>query len=591
MWASSSSSRSPHPADPPAGAPLPRPGRPRRTVEVGSLEELERIVRALGSPPRAGHLRADLPDIAESIDGLLARVSRGRAPVELALGSRLEALATARREMRLGFSGVGDFARERLGMKPGMARSLVRFAQALRTRPLLAGAVRKGEIQRRAAEVIVPVAFGLEEAGWVERARHETVRSLRAAVKEKLGIEEPVDERWTIVSEAFPPEVGSALGTAMKVAGIVLGPTSTEWQRLEAIVTEYVAGHPLDVPAVNDALGGSGPNAAVEDGSAPPAAACWADVPEGHLTDLKEWCERVTSRWDFLVDVQPAPAVPRPSEESLHPDPYVLQDELRELAAILHSWDELLGMLGSLALRFGVWRTAVFASWMHYCEERLGMGRSTIDQRIALERRMQRLPALREALRTGVLSYEQARQVSRVADEGSLAGWVERAKAMTSIALQRAVDEALESQMCDANGTPVRMHLHVPERVAEMLRDAFEAARRTAKRWLTPAECLREISLYFLRTWYADANRILKGTHGTVLRDDGLCQVPGCSRHGDHVHHTIHRSQGGPLVDWNEVTACLPHHVAIHLGWVSVSGRAPDGLTWVLGEKEVAAAR
>ena len=558
-------------------------------MEVGSLDELVEVVRALGSPPRAGHVRADLPEIAECIDGLLARVARGRAPVELALGSRLEVLATARRELRLGFSGIVDHGRERLGVKAGMARSLVRFAKALRTRPLLAAAVRNGEIQRRAAEVIIPVAFGLDEAEWVERARHETVRSLRAAVKAKLGIEEPPEERWTVVSEAFPPEVGLPLGTAMDVAGIVLGPTSTEWERLEAIATEYVAGHPLDVPAANDADAGLAAAAGGGSGSAP--ASCRAVAAEGHLTDLREWCERVTRRWDFLVDVDPAAPVSVPSEETLHPDPYVVQDELRELAALLHSWDELLGILGSLALRFGIWRTAVFASWTHYCEERLGMGRSTIDQRVSLERRMQELPALREALRNGTLSYEQARQVSRVANGETLAGWVERAGKMTCIALQRAVDEALESQMCDAEGTPVRMHLRVPARVAELLQEAFEAARRRAKRWLTPAECLLEISLHFLKTWYPLANRIVKGTHETILRDRGLCQAPGCSRHADHVHHTVYRSAGGPLVGWNEVSACLPHHVAIHLGWVSVSGMAPDGLTWVLGEREVAAAR
>ena len=557
-------------------------------MEVGSLDELVELVRALGSPPRAGHVRADLPEIAECIDGLLARVARGRAPVELALGSRLAELATGRREMRLGFSGAGDLARERLGMKPSQARSLVRLAQALRTRPLLAGAVRNGDVSRRAAEVIVPVAFGLDEEAWVERARHETVRELRAAVKAKLGIEEPEEERWTVVSEAFPREVGLPFGTAMEVAGIVLGPTSTEWERLEAIATEYVAGHPLDQPAANEADAAF--DTAGKAGS-PDAASCGVSSPEAHLVDLKEWCERVTSRWDFLVDVTPAPALAMPSEESLHPDPYVIQDEARELAALLHSWDELLGILGSLALRFGVWRTAVFASWAHYCEERLGMGRSTIDQRVALERRMQELPALREAMRSRKLSYEQARQVSRVADEVTLASWVERAEAMTCIALQRAVDEALESQMCDADGTPVRLHLRVPGRVAELFREAFEAARRKAKRWLTPQECLLEISLHFLRTWYPAAKRILKGTHETVLRDDGLCQVPGCSRHGDHVHHTIFRSQGGPLAEWNEITACIPHHVAIHLGWVSVTGRAPDGLTWVLGEREVAAAR
>jgi hypothetical protein len=33
------------------------------------------------------------------------------------------------------------------------------------------------------------------------------------------------------------------------------------------------------------------------------------------------------------------------------------------------------------------------------------------------------------------------------------------------------------------------------------------------------------------------------------------------------------------------------HHRSLHDGWVMVTGQAPDQLTWILGEKEVAAAR
>jgi hypothetical protein len=40
------------------------------------------------------------------------------------------------------------------------------------------------------------------------------------------------------------------------------------------------------------------------------------------------------------------------------------------------------------------------------------------------------------------------------------------------------------------------------------------------------------------------------------------------------------------------MASCLPHHLlGIHAGKILVSGRAPDGLTFVLGEKEVRAAR
>jgi hypothetical protein len=309
------------------------------------------------------------------------------------------------------------------------------------------------------------------------------------------------------------------------------------------------------------------------------------------VVDLRAWLERRAQRWDFLVEVEPVGAPRMASEEQLAPDPYLLQEELKELAELLHGWDELVGVMAHLALRFGVWRTALFASWEHYCEERLGMGRSTVDQRVALERRMQALPALREALRSRALSYEQAREVSRIADEATVAGWVSRAAGMTCIALRRAVDEAKASQMCGADGRPVRLRLRVPGRVESLLREAFRAARLRAGRWLTPAECLLELSVHFIRAWLPEVRRILKRTDEVMLRDRGLCQVPGCSRPADHKHHIISRAAGGPLVDWNEVELCAPHHLrGVHAGCVRVSGRAPDRLTWILGEREVAAA-
>jgi hypothetical protein len=82
---------------------------------------------------------------------------------------------------------------------------------------------------------------------------------------------------------------------------------------------------------------------------------------------------------------------------------------------------------------------------------------------------------------------------------------------------------------------------------------------------------------------------MLAGTHEVILRDGGLCQVPGCSRAADHRHHITFRSAGGLEVGWNELGLCLPHHlVGIHQGYIHVSGRAPDQLIWVLGDQEVA---
>jgi hypothetical protein len=54
-----------------------------------------------------------------------------------------------------------------------------------------------------------------------------------------------------------------------------------------------------------------------------------------------------------------------------------------------------------------------------------------------------------------------------------------------------------------------------------------------------------------------------------VLRRDGGCTFPGCEqRHWLQIHHVIHRSAGGPTVDWNLRSKCGLHHRVIHQpGW------------------------
>jgi len=67
-------------------------------------------------------------------------------------------------------------------------------------------------------------------------------------------------------------------------------------------------------------------------------------------------------------------------------------------------------------------------------------------------------------------------------------------------------------------------------------------------------------------------------------RDLGLCQVPGCSRAGEHEHHVVFRSAGGGHGKKNKILLCATHHLqCVHNGWVRVTGEAPNELRWQLG--------
>jgi 5-methylcytosine-specific restriction endonuclease McrA len=221
-----------------------------------------------------------------------------------------------------------------------------------------------------------------------------------------------------------------------------------------------------------------------------------------------------------------------------------------------------------------------YASFSHYCAERLGMAARTVEQRIALERRLCEVPELRTALKEGRVSYEKARLVARAADETTVKGWIARAEKVPCVTLRREIEACEEAQTC-ARGT---LDLRVPERVGKLLSAAFRAARGAAGEWLNPEACLVRVAEHFIETYESAVPARRSRGAKVLLRDGGFCQVPGCSRPAAHVHHVRFRSRGGGDEDSNLSSLCAAHHLhGVHAGYIRVRGSAPGGLTWELG--------
>jgi len=514
-------------------------------------------------PPheRKGVLR---DEAALLLDRLLVRVARGRGALDLAIGEALAPLSVGDRTLRLGFSCLGDYSRERLGLAGSTAEKLLRLVRALGDRPLLRDAVRAGLVSARKAETIVPVARGEDEARWVALARVETVRALAAAVKaEGCSESGPVpDEAMERVVLAADPEVRAKLDEALALAGRQLGATVPRWQRLEALCEEYLGAHP-------DGL--------AEADSDDDRVSLLERAPTGtSLEEVKSWLEEETGRWAFLDEVAPVPLL-----DADEPGPLVdltaLDGRLRRLARLRERWDELVGHLALLLRQLGLWRDLQFASFGHYCAERLGLSENAVRQRASLERRLHELPALRAAMRDGRVTYEKARIVAAVADESDLDAWIEKAACLPCIALAREAEAADETQTCARGEVAFR----VPVRVASLLESACRAAQRVAGRPLAPSECLLRIAEHFIATW----KPLLAGRNTVqtrvLARDRGCCQVPGCSRAAVQVHHVTFRSHGGGDEPANLVGLCAAHHLhAVHVGWVRVFGKAPQRLRW-----------
>jgi len=406
------------------------------------------------------------------------------------------------------------------------------------------------------AETILPVARGDAEAGWVERARADTVRGLRRGVRETNGPGE-ADEEWLRFGVHVDPEDRARLDEALSLAGKVLGATSTRGQRLEAMGQEYLGAHPFEV----------------SDQKHLPVEFRWRDR---RLEELQERLEAETGRWAALQEPAPHPA---PMEDLAdETDPTRIDWRLRELVAMRARWDAAIGWLALVVRRSRIWRILGFATFRRYCEERLGLAARTVEQRIALEERLWELPALRQAMADG-LSYEKARLVARCPDDQVEAG-IARAWELTCIQLRRSLDAERDGQMSARR----LFTAPLPESVAHLLADAIRAVRAHEGKVLPVGKCLVKLADEFIAAWKPVVARRRSRSMRTRDRDGGLCTVPGCSRAADDAHHRKFRSHGGGHGGENLVSLCAFHHLrCVHTGRLVVRGRAPDGLMWFYG--------
>ena len=545
---------------------------PLASAADADLEALSSVARTL-EPVQPCERKAVMRDEAAFLlDGLLVRVARGRGRLDLAIGAGLATLTVGDRLLRLGFSCLGDYSRERLGLAGSTAEKLARLARNLSERPLLRAAVQSGAVSCRKAETIVALARGDAEAAWVEKAKVETVRALAAEVRAELGEgAEAEEESWERVGLVVAPAAREKLGEALALAGKVLGATAPTWQRIEAICQEYLGAHP---PPIAD--------------DEQVASRLLGHARSGQdLEELKAWLEKEHQRWEFLTQFDPAPlqepllasAEQAGGETASAPsvDLARLDADLRRLRELRSRWDDLLGHLALIFRQLGLWRDMRFVSIEHYFTERLGMSDRTVGQRIALERRLYDLPPLRDAMRSGRVTYEKARIVAAHATERTLEAWLQRAERLTCRALAREAEAEEEQQTCAWGAVSWRL----PARVVSLLESALRAAREAAGRFLTPSEALQLIAEHFIETHrdqLAERNTVQKRV---LARDRDRCQVPGCSRAALQAHHVKFRSHLGGDAEENLTGICAAHHLhGIHAGYLRVTGVAPHRLRW-----------
>jgi len=364
------------------------------------------------------------------------------------------------------------------------------------------------------------------------------------------------EEDWVRLGVRLAPEERLVLDAGLELAGEVL-PGSTRMERLEAMAQELLGSIPGDPDARR------------------PLESAFRPVGRGEAR-RRATLESETERWAVLPPLQdwPAPDVGF-AETATTRD---IDRRLRALARVRAGWDAILGYCAHAVKQSRLYARLGFASFRHYSEERLGLPARTVEQRAALEKRLWASAALQEARRQGV-SFEKLRLLARLPD-GDVASWIPRAQALTCIALRRRIEGEAERQM----RASARFGASMPRRIALVVAAAVEAARALAGRVLPAGRCLTFIAKHFLDTWRPLVRRSRTRSRRVRDRDEGHCQVPGCSRRGTHAHHIAFRSHGGGDEPENQVAACPFHHLrCIHGGYLRVFGGAPDALTWFLG--------
>jgi len=596
---------------------------PRELLEPGSREELRHVTRDLA---------------AGELDRWLRVVGRQEARCRLVLGRLAAVFLRQQGPHRLGFSRVGDYAVERLGISARELQTAARVVTALTSLPRLAAAFDAGEISWTQLRLLVTVATPATEGDWLTRARGHTVRALEACVREArtangaftggavtsgLAMAEgggtrsagsirsreaggapsatengPGDADDTLTDGEpcvrfhlrCPRRVRRRWRRAVELARRLLGADGAAWQAAEAIAAEGLAAHGVHGEE-SDPVSEPAPRQDGTDRDPVP-------VDRPPVWECLDWA---------AVRAAIPEAVERLGDGCAELDAFALDARLRQVLRAQRRIDWQLGRLLHSFVRLRLERLLGFSSVAAYARERLGLSPSKVRGLLAVERKTWEVPAFGTAYESGALSWARALALLPVLAERTAAAWTARAQAVTVRRLVAEVDWSLdqldadpalmlppgppraghelaadaERQMCarcDWSPIDAEITFGGPASVVALLEAAVAAFRRPGEpRWTGGERLLAHV----VGEWEAQP----RPRDPIFARDGWRCAVPACSaRRNLHDHHLQFRSQGGNNAPENRVAVCVWHHLrGIHAGLVRARGTAPGAIRWELG--------
>jgi hypothetical protein len=454
--------------------------------------------------------------------------------------------------------------------------------------------VASGEVSLRKAEVVLERTAPRDDAFWTARARTETVRGLLAATQ--AGAVGDEDAFHTLLL-SIPAQQQEVVWTALDWARLVEGGATRRMRQVEAISCEYLGSFPI--PLQEDASLGAFPGMA----PAPPQAVETSEADDAWAGPGEDADESEDANdYEDADEHEGAGGSQGPDEsegaeesereagvpEALPGDdwPFDAHAVLARLKALVQERaliDERLRRACFLVKELKAYRWLGFTRFDAWCTEALGLNLTTIRHLVALEKHLQALPPLRQAVRDGTLTLEQARHVARNATLADVGHRIAQAAGLPALDTQRQA-EAEEERRLRERGM---MKLALSGRTHRLLLDALASAKHRGH-GDTLGEALQCICAHFLLTWREEVKRGLRKAGPAMRRDDFRCQVPGCSRGAQHLHHIIWRCRGGRNHQRNLLALCALHHQrGVHQGQLVISGEAPDNVIIEFIGKEV----
>ena len=569
---------------------------------------------------RDPRLATDCAPSSESAEEALARLAAAAGPLRRAQAALAARILDTRAYEPLCYARLGDYARERVGLSARQLQDLAHVDRALAGLPRLERALVGNELPWSKVRLLARVASGADEADWIARARRVPIRRLEAEVQTSApragageGEDPDAPPSLAQVTVRCSPAVRARWMHAHEMAERVAGQALRPGEALEWITAEVCSELPLAAPVDEAARAGEEPEA-------PPDTTPRSDAEHAFSDEDAAAC----------AAAERAPAAPPPAAIAsltaglADADPFELDRRLRRAVALEQRLDAAMApLLRVVTSAEYEWRR-LWQPLAVYAAEQLGMSASKTRALLRIERAGDACPELRDAFRSGRLSWAKAQclvPLLLLAVDGPgpwRSRWVRWAERVTVRRLEADVARALllraahgpawerclldperaqhpipaaEQQMCapeiDLEATE-RLTWRVPRDVAGLfvaVRETLRAQLRGDQRRMpTDGEVFDALLARALAAWSRRAPGAPR-PDPVIKRDGYRCAVPGCSsRRHLHDHHVRFRSAGGSDEPENRITLCAFHHQrCLHAGRMRVRGRAPAGLLFELG--------